>query len=380
MSRQKLVCCILLLFIANLTELISGEEEVLLMDSDFSIPDEYPIGYKLDNRTVSLIYKEAGNVSEGLSLPQSVLINNGLDILSYSEKKLSLLMPSGEKYNLDTLQQNAILMALLRINALSIGPYLKTYENIKYDKVIIVDSDTLEEVASFSINWMYGIVKYAKVSNYAEWSQIPYATIWDGSTYYGRELFNILLSISGENKNNVKELKNNLCEYITASWENDNTDVLSSKYTFLKNNWEKSAKAYIIKRERVSDTNFKKVLSIDIGQYRWNALMVALMRSRLNIGKYLRVYHRKDGHFMGDGGMALLYIETPNNEYYLLYVKSGVNNVVGVRKLFPLDTDNNDLMFPEEGGYVSPELYNIVISIFADMARKEFLEKSSGMN
>lgn len=360
-----------------------------LADSQHDDP-ELAVGYILGNKTVWAIRNDLRECIRYQSNPPPVLVNNGLVVMNAADSKLYL--SNKHKYDdanfkilLDDCQKKAILMAILRLNSFNVPDiYIDNFDKYRKEDILyaILYNDfklTIPLAISRDSNLIYSCVLKDPTELFFE---IPYAQEISSYGVYSKELKDLIRNILKDkilmkDSLDVFPKESIIDRFILKHCENDSKAALIQKFDYLKEMWDKSIRVsysyvYIESGEMKSRT-----YEMELCGDKWQAMLVALMRLKINIGTYVTVYLRKDNLVIGDGGFNKLKMEFPDGKSYIFYIKVGVENIVGIRRV-DADIDNNieSPVIPDEGGYASPELYNIIISLFADIAREEFLRNS----
>ena len=155
-------------------------------------------------------------------------------------------------------------------------------------------------------------------------------------------------------------------------------DELAKKYDFYNENKERAIEfqAGRLGSEKYKIASVKAGAPLILFGDRSNEFLVALLRLRLSVTNLRTISFPYDDSVKSlNGAIIELQMKLPDGSRYLIYVKSGMKDAVGVHAI-ESSNEVTTVGMPSDGIYYSPEFYRMVISVFADISRKEYLEKN----
>lgn len=286
---------------------------------------------------------------------------------------------------LDECHKKALLMAILRINFYNaISPLELKNENLQN---ILIYNSLLQKIWSFyGVDWSmnYCLVGRGYVINLENTKNIyPRRALFETQGFiYDKELIDVFRSVIPKEdiiesgREDLKfcdfEISKSVLKYI----RNVDVENLSKMYDLLTKLWDSEAvvSAYAQKTDKI----YLDGINMSISGEKWQSLLVAIMRLRVNV----EIYAGMNLHTMTPSGAPIynstipnrLQVTLPSGEKLLLYI-GNESNVVGLS--VPLD---NALSLLVNGIYYSPECYNLVMSLFSELAYKSYLKNSGSVS
>ena len=315
------------------------------------------------------------------NLNEAALVNAGIFLLNAQKEYVNLgIMKGGGsliEMDLDTSMKKAFLMALVRLDL----KYMRDAYNGGRGNVIFL---------------------YLKVSELFNKSFFEYRLVdrfmFAGDYYRGRFKFQMYERNYDIEINEVLKAANNpdiksfICEdalnkiddgefinQIAKNYRSLNYAQLIEMFDFVKASWGRSLN---ISAEHLF--NYKKAeVGIRLSIERSEALVMALSRARVFATHLYPISVR--GPLSDENGISVaIQRETgwthffecdfPKIGKYEIGIQNDAEGIVWVKSLDVVG-DTRDRLIPN-GKYYSPELYNVVLSIFGELARKDFLENS----
>lgn len=171
-----------------------------------------------------------------------------------------------------------------------------------------------------------------------------------------------------------KDLNVDFESVIAKNYRELSYDQLIEMFNFIKASWDTSlsTSSYFHSYDKdVPSEDVSILLSKDTGR----AFIIALSRMRLTVNDLfplkIKMPDGEETQLMG-GWFYSFVCTLPQIGKYEFSIKDSSEGVVWVKSL-EVEGDTRDRLIPN-GKYYSPELYNVVLSIFGELARKDFQE------
>ena len=365
MSRKQIIYIILQLILISKDLSFSASKQ--FNDSgrcDYSDYIDYiRSGYR-ESKFESVAYEYVNQ-----SLGESALVNLGFFILEKELAGIKLRVISENEsldFDLNNDQTKAFLTALARQDLSLINIPCKREQNDIVCMIIFKLSDSM-----FDRYFKYSIlddVGFLNVSTY-----MKDACVIINKYNYEKEMLEVVknfwpargtpFTIMADNAlNDISGM--NIEENIIKRYQCLNYDNLIEMFDFVRSSWDKPL---------VVDN------TIELSLERSRALTIAMVRMRLIVdGLYNKnAVKTPDGemHYYMTDPVYSFKCSFPEIGKYELSVQNNSKGVVGVKSLNSDDDIKKALI--SDGVYYSPELYNVVLSVFGEIIRKDIIETPS---
>lgn len=304
------------------------------------------------------------------SYSESALAATYAGLMAFSDEDMKMIY-STEKESvrspvcIDEKQKKALLMALVRLNLHKDANLPFDYVCSEFDVKSLKNNDS---IISGNITLYEGALIYVHSSfldaeNFLESLYGKNLLLMDVSGYYYSEEFLKILSQIADFLEDKLECDNANDSFfpkqLTSILNNNDASKLALQYDFLKKNQESHIIATYEKQPKCSviiPSNKAHALLLGIFRLRLPVNEHGLLPSRLLNGDIERI--KVSGH-----AEDIIKFSIENIGEFRISIMTGMNNVVYI------STPQLGNVFPENGGYYSPELYNLMLSIYSDMVR-----------
>lgn len=331
--------------------------------------DDGKMAYQDFCRYIGNVSNEFGNLNE-----QSV-INAGIICMQITGRDTGFSMEEGASFKFlkpeDDLKK-ALAVSLLRAIPINWKALDRQLEDVKgFGSCVKIESKSSQW--EFDIAWRDSIVSLSEntlLDRILEDYGVPFVSLPDfSSMLYSRELINVFGEITAQKMaDNGIEKNHSSFEFLARNIKSSSIEGLVRKYEFYEN-FKNSTVEFSLSDGSPADSE-KSIKSVALSGDRLKAFLLMLMRLQLSADN-MGISHR----YIGKGDLSLdgetysVKMSLPNGDSSLIYVKNGFQNIVGIKTI----NDNMKAM-PGDGIYYSPEFYRMTIGIFAEIARKNFLE------
>ena len=319
-----------------------------------------------------------------LNLNDSELINLWMTIGLYFEDDLKVHIEAENlnmTYDLNDRLKTSVLMSFLRMSPARRIPDIDDDFFEKRSLIEIYSKKNPDRKISIDANFYRNMILRVSLKNDdggIYWNLSNKLIFGKSTFYYGKELLDqIRLIVKNRNigyESNFSSVENFALD--DALYENviinntivNDTSELIFMYDFICRNWNSSAKiSYYDERESTD--------GFTINGDKLRSLLISMMRVGLNIGEFANAYSFE--HFATkDGAIYKMSLNISGSPKYIIYIKDGYNNFVGIRRMGETKDDSIDVI-PSDGSYYSPELYRIVTSLFSDIIRIYYFDRKS---
>ena len=300
------------------------------------------------------------------------LVNSGIFLLNAFKEGIGLTIWTGLKdikIELDENGKKAFLISILRRNIYNTYPAFKTSQN---------DKGTQGLYIIFKINESYKeLFRFNQIQRSSLWQSYYIAgayRVFIPSVNYDIELAEVLEHVFHEtdpiiDRDSFDKISNGeFRKEIAENYHSLRYNQLIEMFDFIQSGWDSEIQIKYFE-------TYKNRLLLSLERSR--ALKIALARVRLAATNlYPKRVQYPDGHQTADmSGWTYGFVcEMPIIGRYEIYIQDDAKDVVWV-KSSEVKEDSDDKLIPN-GKYYSPELYNVVLSVFGEIARQDFLESA----
>lgn len=188
-----------------------------------------------------------------------------------------------------------------------------------------------------------------------------------------KEFFDVLKKIVPKDKRDASdepfpdtEENMDYAKYVVANTCSISFEQLSRQFDYMKAVWNET-----------SEVEFPSISpdSMTLCGERFRALVIAVLRlkvSTLNVG-FKSLLYKQEPEFVSGNKEFIAHFDMPNSGELKIAVRPSMENCVFIKS----DGDCSSV-FPSDGGYYSPELYKIILSISSDiLCRNIMLNKTN---
>lgn len=287
----------------------------------------------------------------------------------------------------DTNIRKALSMAILR--SISVSSTLFVDNGIKIeltDEIWVNARLSSWNFLMTSVENMVCCIKYSGLAEniFKDENGVPTSVYSDGvwmnfyGNRYSKELAGIIRTIS-KIKNKEAKNENSVFDFYKNHLKECSPEELAAKYDFYQNMKGKciELQAGMLGSDRLGIKKKDGGKPLILSGVRNNAFLIALMRLKLSADELDDVYHPYLAKYKTlNGPVTELQLKLADGSRYLLYIKAGKRNIVGIH-LIESSNEETKAGMPSDGVYYSPELYRMIITAFSDMVYKEYLGKYS---
>lgn len=308
-------------------------------------------------------------------LNEAALVNSGVFMLNAQKDDILLILKKQDEpdidLNLNTDAKKAFLMAVVRLNLRSVH---NLYQNIDMGKSLVL---------MFDLNRLYHdtIFKYSQddqMKFFGSHTSINQMRMFFREKNYMTEIHEVLKVIeNGKARNFINEKvfaevsDKDFIDHIAKDYHSLNYNQLIEMFNFVQASWDQPLS--------VEGSEGNREFRAKISMERSNAFLMALSRMRITVTHLYPISVIVPGENISTERMSGwtygFVCNFPAIGKYKFLIQNDARGVVWVKSL-DVEGDTRDRLIPN-GKYYSPELYNVVLSIFGELARKDFQKSTA---